>query len=345
MLKDRDFLHIEDYFEDGYWIYCFLTKRGLGKTHSSLAYAHKTTEENKTKFVLTRLNFEAFKKFKTDIEKNHNGWTCSLASQVIKKENESIGYLSSLNTYANAKGGTYNDVELMIFDEFNEDVYIENAYAKFVMLVDSFKRHRKNFKCVLLGNPINRNNWFLNAIGVRVNLNTYDDEIHRLEEYGIKVIVIGSNSFKKLSKERKDINKLAELDAAANAFYNENEYLNDETDCVTNFNKWVKPTFVPLFIFARTDYRYIFGYYYENNVRYFYVDRYNSFYKEYKDLKHFSFDSFGNTQSKKTQILDDGDIEDFQQQFFHIAKSERLMYGSFDCFEDLKRFIALGSML
>lgn len=344
-LTNKDFLDIRNYLEDEYWITCFLTRRGLGKTHSSLEYAYEVTSNNKAKFVLTRLNFEAFKKFKTDIEKYHNGWSCSLASQVIKKEGESIAYLSSLNTYANAKGGTYNDVELMIFDEFNEDIYIENAFAKFTMLIDSFKRHRKNFKCVLLGNPINKNNWFLNAIGLRIDLKNPDDKIYYMKEYGIKVVVIGTQSFKKLSKEREAINKLASLDPQAHSFYNENEFLNDESDCVVNFNRFVKPSFKPLFKFSYGEFKYIFGWYLEENgEKYFYVDRWNIFYNDYEDIYEYSFDTLGNT-SKKSAILEDDDIEDFQQQFFKVEKQNKLHYGSFDCLEDLKRFISLGSII
>lgn len=345
MLESKDFLNIADYIDDEYWIYCFLTRRGLGKTHSSLEYAHNVTSMNDSKFVLTRLNFEVFKKFKGDIEKNHNGWSCSLASQVIKKDGGTIGYLSSLNTYANAKGGTYNDVELMIFDEFNEDVYIENAFAKFTMLVDSFKRHRKNFKCILLGNPINRNNWFLNALGFRIDLNTKKDMIYTLDKPKVKLIVIGSDSFKKLAKERQDINELASLDPSAHAFYNENEYLNDDGDCVVNYPKWVQPTFKPLFKFGYGEFKYIFGWYIETDGnKYFYCDRWSVFYNEFNDLNEFSFDKVANLNAKSA-ILEEDDIDDFRTQFFKVAKTGKLKYGSFDAFEDLKIFISTGSLL
>lgn len=344
MLTNNDFLKIENYIDDKYPITCFITDRGLGKTHSALDYAQKITENN-GKFVVTRLNFAAFKKFKDDIEKM-GGWKCSLTGENIKKDGEIIAYLSSLNTYANSKGGTYPDVKFMVFDEFNEDIYIENAFAKFVMLVDSFKRHRKDFRCVLLGNMINRNNWFLNAMGLRIDWQAKTDQIFDLDEYGVRVVVIGKDSFKKLQQERKDINKLASADPASHAFYNEREFLNDETDLVTNFVKWVQKTFKPLFMFRYGDFKYIFGYYYEqNNKRYFYVDRYNVFYKEYRGLKEVSFDLMGNVGSKKSHILEEDDIEDFQAKFFQIAKEEKLMYGSFDAYEDLKRFIALGSIL
>lgn len=345
MLKDTDFLKVENYIEDEYPITCIITERGLGKTHSSLELAAKTVA-NKAKFVVTRLTMEAFKKFKDDIEQNMEGWKCSVAGQNIKKDGETIAYLSSLNTYANAKGGTYNDVEFMVFDEFNEDIYIENAYTKFVLLVDSFKRHRKNFKCVLLGNMVNKNNWFLNAMGLRPNWKAKEDLIYYLPEYGVKVVIIGSETFNKLNKERQQINKLASADPNAHAFYNQREFINDHTDFVTNFRKWVEPTFKPLFHFRKGQFKYLFGTYKETDgQQYFFVDRYNIFYERYGNLQEFSFDAEGNIGSKTTTILEDEDIEDMQMQLFKIAKSEKLRYGSFDAFEDLQRFIALGSLM
>lgn len=346
MLNNNDFLKVEKYLDDDYFITCIISDRGLGKTHSSIDLVERKTKENNTKFVITRLTFEVFKKFKDDLNKA-NGLVCSLAAQNIKREGDVVGYLSSLNTYANAKGGTYNDVEWMIFDEFNEDIYIENAYAKFVMLVDSFKRHRKNFKCILLGNMINRNNWFINAMGLRIDWKNDDDMIYLLPEYGVKVVVVGRKTYDKVNQARRDINKLASADASAHAFYNEREFLNDESCYITNFNKWVKPTFIPLFTFKHNDIKYIFGRYKEeNNSTFFFVDRYNIYYQEYAtDLVEFGFDSLSSFDSKKTQILDDSDIEDFQKQFFKIAKQEKLMYGSFDAYEDLRRFISFGITL
>lgn len=344
MLKDNDFLKVEQFIEwdSDYFVTCIISPRGLGKTHSALVLAEEITK-NDGKFVVTRLNDAAFKKFKDDIEKVE-GWKCSLQGQTIKKDGSTIAYLSSINTYANSKGGTYPDVKFMVFDEFNEDIYIENAFAKFVMLVDSFKRHRKDFACVLLGNMINKNNWFLNAMGLRIDWKREDDQVFYLKEYGVKVVVIGSASYRKLNEERQQINKLASADAASTAFYNEREFLNDETDMVTNFNKWVKPTFTPLFSFRYLDNKYVFGVYTEQNgFKYFFTDRWSVFYSDYTNIKEFSFDLMGNT-NKNSKILEDDDIEDVQQKFFQIAKQNRMVYGSFEAYEDLKRFIALGSI-
>lgn len=343
MLKDKDFLKIDKYLEDDYFITCIISDRGLGKTHSGIDIARETTKDD-GKFVIARLTYEVFKKFKSDIEK-FDGWKCSVAGQNIKKDDKIIGYLASLNTYANAKGGTYNDVRFMLFDEFNEDVYIENAFAKFVMLVDSFKRHRKDFKCVLLGNMINKNNWFLNAMGLRINWKSEEDLIYYLPEYGVKIVVVGTRTYENVVKQRRDINKLASADPSAHAFYNEREFLNDDTDLITNFVKWVKPTFTPLFNFRYGDFKYLFGYYIEEDgSKMFFVDRDCVYFKDYKNLSEYSFDLLGNT-SKNAQILEDDDIEDIQNKLFSIAKQDRLRYGSFDCFEDLKRFVSLGSLL
>lgn len=344
-LEQKDFLNVKDYLEDDYFITCIVSDRGLGKTHSSISLVEKECIANRSKFAITRLTYEVFKKFKDDLEGSREGWKCSFASQNIKRDGETIGYLASLNTYANAKGGTYNDVEYMVFDEFNEDVYIENAYAKFVMLVDSFKRHRKNFKCILLGNMINRNNWFLNAMGLRIDWKCEDDKIYYLPEYGVKVVVIGSKTYEKLTNARKDISMLASADPSAHAFYNEREFLNDETCLVTNFVKWVKPTFQPLFYFRKSEFKYIFGRYLEEDGKvFFFVDRYNINFKEYTNLAEFGFDGLGSSSSKEAQVIEEDDLDDFQKQFFTLMKQQKLMFGSFDAYEDLKRFIALGAI-
>lgn len=345
-LRDKDFFNIDDYLEDDYPILCVISDRGIGKTHSTTNSIVEKCKESRKKFVITRLTYEVFKKYKDDI-KNMCNLTCSLQAQNLSDENGVIGYLASLNTYANAKGGTYNDVEYMIFDEFNEDVYIENAYAKFVMLLDSFKRHRTNFKCILLGNMINKNNWFLNAMGIRANWKNEADEIHYVKEYGVKVVIIGSRTFERLSIARKEINALASADPAAHAFYNEREFLNDESDNVVNFMRWVKPTFTPIYTFRYSEFKYIFGKYVEEDGRlYFFVDRISSFYTPFtKNLPDFGFDLVGNVGSKKTQVLSDEELKQFQEQFFVICKQERLKFGSFDAFEDLQRFISLGTML
>ncbi len=345
-LDKKDFLDVEQYLENEYPITCIVSDRGLGKTHSSIARVEQHCLTRNAKFVIVRLTYEVFKKFKDDLESSREGWKCSFASQNIKKDGEIIGYLASLNTYANAKGGTYNDVEYMVFDEFNEDVYIENAYAKFVMLVDSFKRHRKNFKCILLGNMINKNNWFLNAMGLRIDWKCEDDKIYYLPEYGVKVVVVGSKTFEKLTNARKDISKLASADPSAHAFYNEREFLNDETCLVTNFVKWVQPTFQPLFYFRLKEFKYIFGRYLEENGKvHFFVDRYNIHFKNYQGLAEFGFDGLGASSSKESQVIEDDDLLDFQKHFFVLTKQQKLMFGSFDAYEDLKMFIALGSWI
>lgn len=342
-LNNKDFLDVSKYLEDDYFITCFISERGLGKTHSALHYVNKKNKETGKKFVITRLTYEVFKKFADDIS-NIDNLKCSLEKQNIKRDGEVVGYLSSLNTYANSKGGNYQDVEYMIFDEFNEDLYIENAYAKFVMLVDTFKRHKSNFKCLLMGNMINKNNWFLNAMGIRPNWKSEEDMIYYIKEYGVKVVIIGKNTFNKLAKARRSINKLASADPSAHAFYNEREFLNDDTDMVVNFVKWVKPTFQPIFSFRYGEYKYIFGKYVEENGEiYFFCDRISIFYNEYLDnLIEFGFDLLGSIGSKKTKPLEDKEIENFQQQFFIIAKQEKLKYGSFDTYEDLQRFVSLG---
>lgn len=345
-LENKDFFNIDDYLEDDYYITCIISDRGIGKTHSTTNNFVQKCKENKCKLVISRLTFEVFKKYKDDIKTMCN-LNCNLQAQNLSDENGTIGYLTSLNTYANAKGGTYNDVKYMIFDEFNEDVYIENAYAKFVMLVDSFKRHRTDFKCVLLGNMINKNNWFLNAMGIRAKWKSDEDEIFYIKEIKVKVVIIGRKTFERLSIARKDINALASMDAASHAFYNEREFLNDESDSVVNFIRWVKPSFTPIYTFRYGEFKYIFGKYIEENGNlYFFTDRITSFYTPFiKNLPEFGFDLLGNVGSKKTQVLSEEELKQFQEQFFVICKQERLRFGSFDALEDLKRFISLGTML
>lgn len=345
MLQNKDFLKVDKYLEDEYPVTCIISDRGLGKTHSAIEAVAKSANDNGTKFVMCRLTYEMFKNTKDDWANRH-GFKCNLSSHNITKDNKVVGYLASLNTYANSKGGNYNDVEWMIFDEFNEDNTIENAFAKFLMLLDSYKRHRKNFKCVLLGNMINKNNWFLNAMGIRVDWKSEDDVIYCLPEYGVKIVIVGSKTFSKVNEARSDINKLASADAVSHAFYNEREFLNDDTDKVTNYVKWVKDTFKPIFFFYYGEFKYVFGRYQDKDygVRFF-VDINNIYFKEFENkVPEFSFDVIGNATSKKSKILDDEDIQGFQQKFFQIAKQEKLMYGSFDAFEELQRFIALGSM-
>lgn len=345
MLKNEDFLKVDKYIEDDYWCTCIISQRGLGKTHSAVEMIDNDITLNGGKCVFTRLTYEPFKKFKDDIGVM-TGWSCSVMAQNIKREGETIGYLTSLNTYANAKGGTYNDVKWMIFDEFNEDLYVENAYAKFCMLVDSFKRHRKDFKCILLGNMINKNNWFLNAMGLRIDWKSKEDVIHYLPEYGVKVVVVGSQTYANLMRARSDITKLASADPNAHAFYNEQEFLNDDGTNVVNFSKWVVKTFTPKFYFAYKEFRYLFGSYIEEDgSTCYFVDRDCIWFEKYEGtVPDFSFDGVGSVKSMSSQIVEDEDIEDIQSTFFVLAKQGKLFFGSFDCFEDLLMFIAKGML-
>lgn len=344
-LTNKEFFNIQDFLDDRFIITCVISDRGLGKTHSTTNFVVNECRRTDTKFVITRLTYEVFKQYRDDI-KNMCGLDCNFEGKRLLDDKKHIGYLTSLNTYANAKGGTYNDVRYMVFDEFNEDVVLENAYAKFIMLVDSFKRHRKNFKAILLGNMINKNNWFLNALGLRIDWKAEQDQIIDYEKERIRVVVIGTKSYSKLKQERQDINDLAALDPSAHAFYNEREFLNDESDKITNFKVWVEKTFVPLYTYRYGEFRYIFGKYKETDGKtYFFTDRSVGFYNKYIDkVPDISFDILGNFGSKKTQVLDENDIKMFQEQFFLICKQERLKFGSFDAWDDLQRFIGLGTM-
>lgn len=345
MLKNEDFLNVEKYLEDDYWCTCIISERGLGKTHSSVKMVDKDLTENGGKCVFTRITYEPFKKFKDDIG-SMTGWGCSVHAQNIKKDNETIGYLTSLNTYANAKGGTYNDVRWMIFDEFNEDEHIENAFAKFCMLVDSFKRHRKDFKCILLGNMINKNNWFLNAMGLRIDWKSQEDVIHYLPDFGVKVVVVGSQTYNNIKRARQDITKLASADPTAHAFYNEQEFLNDDGTNVVNFKIWVEKTFKPSFFFAYKEFKYMFGSYTETDgLTTYFVDRNNGWFRQWDGkIPEFSFDGEGALIAPSSLALEEDDIEELQTQFYVLAKQKRLVFGSFDAFDDLVLFIGKGML-
>lgn len=140
-----------------YWI---IGGRGIGKTFSALKWAY----ENKIKFLFlkrTETQLKLLSKKDTNPFKNLNragvsNVTTSPISEKLhgfyemdsdyKAIGEPIGYMAPLSTFASMKGSSYEDVEVVIYDEFIKEAHekrIESEAKALMNALETIGRNRE----------------------------------------------------------------------------------------------------------------------------------------------------------------------------------------------------------
>lgn len=156
--------------------------RRIGKTFSGKKVALKKCQPSDTfKFVWLRDSDKAREKlsqnngakFFSDIAKkckfkDLNGY---IKGETIYAFGRVVGYLMPSSTFQNYKGNDFEDIQLIIFDEFIAEKgtkYDSERAWKIINSMFTIASTRKNVKIIMMANALDRGDSFLQFLGVKI---------------------------------------------------------------------------------------------------------------------------------------------------------------------------------
>ena len=219
MAKYYDVRHDLERFPDA-WLIMVLSKRGPGKTYSTLRYMI----EEKVQFVFLKrtiddvknlcasdggdLDLSPFKPLNRDfgwdihpklIQKGVAGfYDCSGETQTL------VGYCLAANMAKKFKGFDLSDVDYMIFDEFIPRPWEKIHKKEGDMILDLYetiardrvKRGRKELIFICLANAVEVNNPLcktMDLVDILADMDVTETEITYMKEKGIFIRILNSN--------------------------------------------------------------------------------------------------------------------------------------------------------
>lgn len=170
----------------GTHILVLIGARGFGKTYATKKYGTKKTLREEKKFVFLRDNELALKEitnndclnFLKDIKKDnalkkffkdHNP---EFGSRVLYLGDKLLGYFYATSTYYNLKGNDFDDVDIIIYDEFIKEkgqAQRGNRALAFLNMVETTLRLKTDAKIILNANALDRGDEILDILGVKID--------------------------------------------------------------------------------------------------------------------------------------------------------------------------------
>lgn len=211
---DKGFFRYEDilsipYVKDFFNILTANGDRNIGKTYSSRRIARDVVKRGKRWAWIRNIDDEVKAQVVSDEEKflAPNGWAhtegTSKAPNITNLKGNIVGYYRPLNTSAKLKSIEFPDVELMVYEEFNE-VVIPHKFLKMVKLASTMQRHEPNFMMILQANYVDQNDEILRSLGVGSKTLTKEDFVIFNWELGALVINIPKGIYRQPPDKSKD---------------------------------------------------------------------------------------------------------------------------------------------
>lgn len=143
--------------------------RGIGKSYAAKRWAINNWLKNKKQFVYVRrykTEFNNIKNYFNDIKDRYPDHTFKVKKGCFYIDDEVAGYYLGLSTSQNNKSNSYNDVNIVIFDEFIIDKgrvnYLKGEVQLFLDLIETIGRTRDDIRILMLSNSISSiNPYFL----------------------------------------------------------------------------------------------------------------------------------------------------------------------------------------
>lgn len=155
--------------------------RRVGKTFSFKKYVLNQYLTKGYKFVWLRDNDEARKrladnhgaKFFSDCKKmNLKGQLKGhIEGETIFNDKTTIGYLMPSSTFQNYKGNDYDEIKIIVYDEFIPEktkASRGNSAWEFINSIYTIASTRKDIKIILLANALDRGDLILNFLGLKI---------------------------------------------------------------------------------------------------------------------------------------------------------------------------------
>lgn len=158
-VKNEPYFRLDHINELGlpYDILIFVSEKNIGKSRQMLWHMNDAYERGK-QFVIMR-SLDAHLQVGLDAqlaEKHSNFYYYSMKGTIYSKDTKELaGYAMSLNTCTKFKGGSFDDVEWIWFDEATDehkDITVNSFRRLFISVVNSIERRKDEFKVIIMGN-------------------------------------------------------------------------------------------------------------------------------------------------------------------------------------------------
>lgn len=186
-LCNEDFFHIEDYISQigkkpDSFVIMINAPRNIGKSTSILSYAVKNSLQDKKRFVYIRntdnqldfivKDFNSTYKNRFHMTKTHiydmvkevvsvkDKMTGEVTRRTTYKQNNNVGYVCALSTYKKIKSGAFPDVNVIFYEEYNEEGLQSNIYKKFINILTTISRF-SDVELFMIGNKDSANNEYM----------------------------------------------------------------------------------------------------------------------------------------------------------------------------------------
>lgn len=195
--------YVSDYFN----IVTANGDRNIGKTYSSRRMARDVNKESKRWFWLRNIDDEIEAQVDSDKEKflDPHGWIKDGKKHmpnILDRQGNLVGYYRALNTSAKLKSIEFPEVDLLVYEEFNE-VKIQHKYMKFIKLLSTIQRQNPKLKAILQANYVDQNDEMLQALGVGMKKLTKEDFVIFNWEVGALIINIPKGVYRQ-PKDKKN---------------------------------------------------------------------------------------------------------------------------------------------
>lgn len=327
-----------------------LTERNVGKTYDTYQVAIKESLKPNAKLLCLRNTDKELQKMKSDFKARFKGqfivdgdfiynvekFYLTQDGEKIEsyKKKDLVGYFGAINTYTNYKSVEAKYINMVFYEEFNEDTIIgKQIYPKFINILKTFERFN-DIKIYMLGNKDACDsdyfiNWDIPANNTNENLIS---EVKTREGEIIGVCFdLCANEFKALANSQTLANKLAMLDQRT-ALYAQGFYLKGHSNRVVNF-KYLAPSFVPKYRLAIDETTFLIGTFsggwaitspWNYQTSEIVTEK-----MDINQLKSYSLDLYGNLLNE-TSILDNDTHLLLQEFIFKREKNNLLFYDSYD---------------
>lgn len=167
--------HVEDYFA----IVMANGDRNIGKSTSSKRMLRDTVANNRRFMWWRNIDDEVEAQLASDMDEEKgflpsNGWTYegkAKSPNIVDMQGKTVGFYRPLNTSAKYKSTDFPNVDLIVYEEYNE-VNISKKYYKMVKMISTVQRFNPRLKVILQANFTDQNDEVLQGLGM--GLKKYD---------------------------------------------------------------------------------------------------------------------------------------------------------------------------
>ena len=244
--------------------YVIIGERSNGKTYSIKEYILNAIKQGKKFLYLRRTHayitrrrmLKVFDDINDRFLDELNSYIYYSTEQGFYVETEtgskSVGYCTSIEDYMKEKGIAFDDISIVLFDEFIDNGYMKEEIKMFLNMMSTIARERTDLKVFMLGNTISKYCPYFDLFGIDIH-KVKQGYIHKCEHKNGATVVLEycKNKVQELGKLKK--NKYVGFDNNEDVkmiLYGEWEYKETNIKDVDGIGWKNKRHLIPLYVTA-----------------------------------------------------------------------------------------------